>query len=43
MEQVFVVRRADFFGGNWAQGFTPLCGANARAQLSALTAGGFFV
>ncbi len=43
MEQVFVVRRADFFGGDWAQGFTPLCGAAADVQLAALTAAGRFV
>ena len=41
-EQVFVVRRSDFFGGDWPQGFVAL-GADAPALLAAFGRLGFFV
>ncbi len=42
MEQVFVVRRADFFHGNWPQGFIPLLAGEAEDVVSSLEAKGFF-
>lgn len=42
MEQVFVVRRADFFAGDWPQGFIPLRYREARNLVVSLEAGGFF-
>jgi predicted NUDIX family phosphoesterase len=43
MEQVFVVRRSDFFGGGWPQGWLP-CPARAGEDLLArLAASGTFV
>lgn len=41
-EQVFVVRRADFFGGAWPQGFSPLDLDSGGQLLSQLCARGFF-
>ena len=43
VEQVFVVRRRDFFAGNWPQGFTRWTSDKATAQLDAMRAEGFFV
>jgi predicted NUDIX family phosphoesterase len=43
MEQVFVVRRADYFDGDWPQGFIHLDDREAANHLASLTAAGFFV
>lgn len=42
MEQVFVVRRADFFGGDWPEGFTPIAAPDVAELLSQLSGRGFF-
>lgn len=42
MEQVFVVRRSDFFAGAWPQGFVPLQGKAATDLLARFHARGFF-
>jgi len=42
MEQVFVVRRQDFFFGNWPQGFLPLDTASAASLLQSFGRLGFF-
>lgn len=43
MAQVFVVERADFFGGAWAQGFVPMPGAQGDQFLERAYAAGRFV
>jgi predicted NUDIX family phosphoesterase len=43
MEQVFVVRRRDFFGGDWPQGFVALDGDTGTAMLDAFRRQGQFV
>jgi predicted NUDIX family phosphoesterase len=43
MAQVFVVERADFFGGVWAQGFVPMAGAQGDEFLERAYAAGRFV
>lgn len=43
MEQVFVVRRADYFGGTWPQGFVPLGEADGRQLVAAFERDGSFV
>jgi len=42
MEQVFVVRRADFFRGRWPQGFVPLGTGRAARLVEELEARGWF-
>jgi predicted NUDIX family phosphoesterase len=42
MEQVFVVRRRDFFGGDWPQGFLPLAPAAGEDLLTRFLARGHF-
>lgn len=41
MEQVFVVRRADFFGGDWPQGYRPLADGGT-GLLAAMRQNGWF-
>lgn len=43
MEFVYVVRRRDFFSGDWPQGFTPASAAAAHDVLGAFAQRGFFV
>lgn len=42
MEQVFVVRRADFFLGEWSEGYTPLPASMARGLIQEFETKGFF-
>lgn len=43
MNEVFVVDRAAFFGGDWPQGFTPLAGAAAADLLARAADAGRYV
>lgn len=42
MEQVFVVRRSDFFGGRWPHGFVPTAPDRAETMLRSFEQSGFF-
>ncbi len=43
VERVLVVRRADFFGGAWPQGFVPVPDGEGESLLASLWQQGFFV
>ena len=43
VERVLVVRRADFFGGEWPQGFLPVPRAEGQDLLDRFWRQGFFV
>lgn len=43
MEKVFVVPRADFFGGVWPQGFVPMAESDGAALLTRLAGRGYFL